>query len=690
MQVSEFLKQVLFSAELGAKLYRPESLEDDMAGRSAVEGPELPGRPKHLEIGVGKSSKGGGFSQHRLANATDRGRIFHSFANHELLALELMALTLLRFPKAPTAFRRSLIATMLEEQEHLQLYIRAMEERGVGFGDFAVNGFFWNSMSGAKTLSEFLSMMSLTFEQANLDYCLHYRDALRDVGDDGGADVLQQVYDDEIGHVRVGLEWFHQWREQGQSLWDSYRQALPHSMTPERAKGIGFDFAGREAAGLPKDFVDRLYCQGGKPGVRPTLWSFNLLGEMEVEREVLGKGSVPTPARLAGRFRDLEQIAALLVPSHDVAKVQRVPGMAQQRLMTEVGIAQPLWMEGHGEGYRLSGFQPWIWTKASQATACGLGLSGEDGDGRRKLVERFADKRKLKDLEQQVVARWRAQEIKTAFAVESQGEVASSVEEVVSYLEHHDNVIVKTPFGVSGRGAMRLTKKGMAEHQRSNWLDGAFKVWGQLVIEPGLQRLADFSIQLHVGRSKRVTLRQTFVDAQGQFFGQLCGDERLWLPDGDGALGTLQRYSPQGGLWRSLRLVGESIAEMLAAEGYQGPANVDAFVGLDGGVEGGEGAGRLVLRPACDLNVRFSFGMVGVAAEKALSRKSRGVFALMPKGQLAWSRDDTVFDGEGRLMAGWIPLNDLEQAEDLVAVLVASDGHGECLRLLAGLDGRWK
>ena len=48
-----------------------------------------------------------------------RGLLLHGFANHELLALELMGLTLLRFPDAPTAFRLDVARTLSEEQVHL-------------------------------------------------------------------------------------------------------------------------------------------------------------------------------------------------------------------------------------------------------------------------------------------------------------------------------------------------------------------------------------------------------------------------------------------------------------------------------------------------------------------------------------------------------------------------------------------
>ncbi len=45
---------------------------------------------------------------HELEQVEAHGRAMHFFANHELLALELMALVLLRFPEAPPSYRMGL------------------------------------------------------------------------------------------------------------------------------------------------------------------------------------------------------------------------------------------------------------------------------------------------------------------------------------------------------------------------------------------------------------------------------------------------------------------------------------------------------------------------------------------------------------------------------------------------------
>ncbi len=46
--------------------------------------------------------------------------------------------------------------------------------REVRFGDFTLNRFFWDSIAPMETPLDYVTRLSLTFEQANLDYAHHY------------------------------------------------------------------------------------------------------------------------------------------------------------------------------------------------------------------------------------------------------------------------------------------------------------------------------------------------------------------------------------------------------------------------------------------------------------------------------------------------------------------------------------
>lgn len=184
----------------------------------------------------------------------------HSFANHELLAVEMMASALLIYPhhtEDDLRFKRGILTALKEEQKHLQLYIGRLNGLGYEFGDFPLNDFFWNQMEKLKTPAQYAAVMALTFEAANLDFAQYYAKIFRELGDEKTASILDVVLEDEIGHVAFGAHWMKKWRED-KSLWDYYMTSLPWPLTPARSKGIGFDPKIHQRAMNDETFVKSL------------------------------------------------------------------------------------------------------------------------------------------------------------------------------------------------------------------------------------------------------------------------------------------------------------------------------------------------------------------------------------------------------------------------------------------------
>src|SRR5262245_42217655 len=110
MELRELAERVLFATTLEDKLWSPQGVTDEQPG-PAIQAPAAPGRPAELRFKPAGSAAAD-FPVHRLEQPRERGRLLHFFANHELLATELMALVLLRFPEAPAAFRRGVWQTL--------------------------------------------------------------------------------------------------------------------------------------------------------------------------------------------------------------------------------------------------------------------------------------------------------------------------------------------------------------------------------------------------------------------------------------------------------------------------------------------------------------------------------------------------------------------------------------------------
>ena len=198
------------------------------------------------------------FPKANRLNETDKKAIaLHSFANHELLAIEMMAAALLIYPhktEDDLRFKRGILTALKEEQKHLGLYIGRLNELGYEFGDFPLNDFFWRQMEKLKTPSQYSAVMSLTFEAANLDFARYYAEIFRSFGDLKTAAILDTVLEDEIGHVAFGANWMKRWA-QDKSLWDYYNESLPWPLTPARSKGIGYNSELHQRAMSDEGFI---------------------------------------------------------------------------------------------------------------------------------------------------------------------------------------------------------------------------------------------------------------------------------------------------------------------------------------------------------------------------------------------------------------------------------------------------
>lgn len=336
--VSEFAERVLMGTTLEEKLtHAPKSLILDPPGKGGFKTPSLPGRPDHLRprSNDGKSPFP---SEDQIKNEEQRGILLHFFANHELLAVELMALALLKFPDAPDAFRKGVLRTLQEEQDHTRWYLERMKSCGLEFGDYHLSPMIWSHISSMESPLDYVSRLSLTFEQANLDYANHYSKVLSRAGDQESADLLAKIYKDEIAHVGYGLKWLRRWKENAQSDWDAWHKQLHFPLSPIRAKGMApFNEEGRRKAGLDENFIASLKRFQASRGRSPDLYWFNPDVELAA-----GSKNWTTPKRLDDLAADLEYAFALAAPSDDdLVLLRKLPRDAHREYLSSKELTFP-------------------------------------------------------------------------------------------------------------------------------------------------------------------------------------------------------------------------------------------------------------------------------------------------------------------------------------------------------------
>lgn len=255
MELSAFARQVLFSAEIAAKLVRPPGLTD-VAPEPALR-VETPARPEALRFAARRTAP----AMPKADSLKDPGKraiAHHIMANHELQALEVMAMVLLAFPEAPAEFRSGLSSIMLDEQRHTRLHIQRAHELGLEFGDKPVNGWIWTKALEFRSELEYVAGLPLVFEGANLDHTIEFEAWFRNAGDRRSAAIMRAIHHDEIRHVRFGIEWLRRWKPADQSDWDAWIHALHWPIKPSRARGEQFHSEPRRLAGLSDEFIQLL------------------------------------------------------------------------------------------------------------------------------------------------------------------------------------------------------------------------------------------------------------------------------------------------------------------------------------------------------------------------------------------------------------------------------------------------
>lgn len=218
---------------------------------TGLTAPAAPGRPKELTV-VAKVPRSG----HGAKSEEARARTLHTFLHHELQAAELMAWALLRFPETELAFRQGLLRICMDEIRHLQLYADTLERRGVAWGTYPVRDWFWQRVPTCQTPTQFVSLMGLGVESANLEHASRFAEEFARYGDAEAAELQRLVERDEINHVAFGRQWFERW--EGTLDFARWRAQLPAPLSPLLMRSLPLNRTARSQAGQNAPFLDAL------------------------------------------------------------------------------------------------------------------------------------------------------------------------------------------------------------------------------------------------------------------------------------------------------------------------------------------------------------------------------------------------------------------------------------------------
>jgi len=656
MEISQIAERILFSDRLEEKLFLPECWTDQNRGL-AIGIPAQPGRP--LALSFAPRAERVPFPQTKdLVDDHTRGLVLHFFANHELLAIEIMALALLRFPDAPSAFREGLMQTIREEQGHLALYQTRMQELGVDLGAAPVNQFFWDCLKTMENPLDFVVGMSLTFEQANLDFARYYQKAFAQLGDAATATILQKVYEDEIGHVKHGVSWFNRWKDPQQSQWQAYQKRLKLPLSPARAKGPIFDLDARRRANLSEDFCEQLdVFAGSKGGKLPALYWYNADCELELARESPGYSPNQGTRKVMG---ELMSCMMFIAKPGDVVLAHKPPSALWLSRMRELGFDLPeFWQQPesarelrkHIEARRWEKLSPWGWTPRSLEMARMVDPSGQkilpvdlavEGFWQNPWMELFrksALPALRKDLRQQLTgddhSLWGPQDADGALLYDM-----TDVLMAVSRLHEQFGTpaVIKSPYGFAGSGMLRAYPGQDMSESQLGWIERQLQLYGAVLIEPWLQRIADISVVWSEDQ-EALTSFVFHTNAKGQYKGHSLQPVSHAL---DPELRKMMFATQPGqeAAYERLLEVAALIKGRLQERGYRYAAGIDTMLY--------RWRDRVYLRVLGEVNCRMTMGHIARGLRKRVNPHQSSLWQII-----------TVLDAQGK---GWSKLTDLAEA----------------------------
>ncbi|MDF1823829.1 MAG: DUF455 family protein [Verrucomicrobiales bacterium] len=611
----QYAERVLFSESLEEKLRVPGKMDHDaiVDSGAARDLHEIePGRPENLHFAKTSDSRPAMPSRAALVNESSRGVLLHFFANHELLAAELMALAILRFRHAPPAFLRGLTNTLTEEQRHTTWYINRMSKCGIKFGEYPVNRFFWDAVSTMECPLDYVSRLSLTFEQANLDYSHYYAKVLDEAGDPASAAILQRIYRDEISHVGYGLRWFRRWKSESDTDWAALGKQLIFPLSPIRAKGnqTPFNEEGRRAAGFDEDFIRHLDLYERSRGRTPNVFFFNPEAE---NRAAVWPKVYHSPKKVQAVSNDLESLVIFLARRDDVVLMRNPPSSDHRRRLIDAGFQLPE-IESLSEAGELARdsllherkihrFKPWSKSPHLAETFRSLSLNETGGNG--NWIWRPEERELFSKGEQgKAFAPWFGE----SFPIETRADLESAIE---SFRNTGVNaVVLKQCFATAGSGMRKLTLDEL-DSLLARGFSGTPRKDGGILLEPLHDRIFDFSIQFEIkqGRARPIATVEQIITSSGGFRGTLAMPKFCQGLDPE-----LSRFL----MTEALPLYEETSPFISALEKwarrfkFEGPLGLDSYLYRDEG-------GQLLHRPVCEINPRYTMGRVAHELRKHIA-----------------------------------------------------------------------
>lgn len=356
----------------------------------------------------------------------------------------------------------------------------------------------------------------------------------------------------------------------------------------------------------------------------PDLYLFNPFAEAFWAK---GKAFTPTQSQ-KNLSHDLESLPRFLASEKDIILVSEQPSSEFQATLSNAGFDSPEFIELPMSGIpaqhpltkrALRELRPWAWGPDSETFFKPL-FENTWTSPPSIAAELYSKTWSAQFLREEIESQSNSELICTEREV---GMIAMDFDAVMECIQRirsrgHHRVVVKQPLGLAGHNALRLWEPELLPEQQ-RWIERSLECGGVLV-EPWLERLLDFSVQLEMNQTGLRLLGYTGLrnDLRGQY-------QANWAEPGFQARSPAQVPALLGvgqnaidGVF--LPLIGR-LEKALKIRNYIGPFGIDAFIYRQ------EGENRL--KPVVEFNSRFTMGRVMIELMQRVAPERFGEFRLV-------------------------------------------------------------
>lgn len=255
--------KVLNTAEPAAKMQAAQDVVCALAagapvGDACQQPPDRPMRPKQPVLCSPTE-----MPRRRFGSEKGRAALLHAIAHIEFNAIDLAFDMALRFAKTVDSMgleSQSFVADWVkvggDEARHFGLINARLGEFDCQYGDFPAHDGLWEAAEN--TAGNFLARLAvapLILEARGLDVTPGMIARLKRENDEKSAEILTIIYNDEIGHVACGKNWFFQACMASNREPDETFQRLKSEFFAGALKPP-FNHDARAKAGMPRAFYD--------------------------------------------------------------------------------------------------------------------------------------------------------------------------------------------------------------------------------------------------------------------------------------------------------------------------------------------------------------------------------------------------------------------------------------------------